>query len=109
MVSATVESLLMENQSELLADRRAVRRTPFTRPVQIASGRDRDQLHDAFSRDISSVGVGLISRVEWAERTVARLTIHSVKGQPLVVTAEARWTQDYGGGWFLTGWAFIQR
>ena len=109
MVTAAVEKLLKENQAELLADRRSVRRTPFARPVQIASGRDRTEQHEGFSRDISAVGIGIISRVQWPERTVVRLTVHSVKGKPLVVDAEARWTQDYGLGWFLTGWAFLDR
>jgi len=109
MVVANVEGLLKENESELLADRRSVRRTPFTRPVQMAAGRDRDKLHDGFTRDISAVGVGIISGVQWPDRTVAQLTIHSTKGKPLVVEAEARWTQPYGNGWFLTGWAFVSR
>ena len=109
MAIASVEFLLKENEAELLADRRSVRRTPFTRPVQIASGRNQSQLHEGFSRDISSVGIGIICGVEWPDGTVVRLTIHSVKAKPIVVEAEARWSQPYGDGWYLTGWAFLNR
>jgi hypothetical protein len=109
MALATVQVLLKEQEKELLREQRAVRRKPFTRPVVIAAGRDRNELHDAMSRDISNIGIGIISRHEWKVSTVARLTIHSIDSHPVVVNAEVRWIQPYGTGWFLSGWVFLDQ
>lgn len=105
---ASVECLLKENQSELLSERRSVERKPFVRPVTIRAGRDRDLVAFAFSRDISPVGIGLISQVSWKERTLARIEVLSTeRSECYAVVAEVRWTKAFGDNWFYTGWKFV--
>lgn len=106
---ASVDSLLKENQAELLQERRCVDRRPFVRPVTIRAGRDHDLVAFAFSRDVSPIGIGLISQVAWKEGTRATIEVHSTKQhQGLSVTAEVRWTRTYGERWYYTGWCFVE-
>ena len=108
MANACIEKLLKENETVLLRERRVAERKSFTRPVTIAAGKDRDELHEAFSRDISPIGIGIISRVNWPERTRAELTIQTISSRERVhVFAEVRWTKPFGTGWFVTGWHFV--
>lgn len=108
MSAGTIQFLLKEYETEVLHDRRSVRRKPFVRPVVIRAGRNRDEIHHVFSRDISSVGIGVISQVNWAENTVAKLSIESIaKKRTVTVEAQARWTEPYGEGWYITGWKFL--
>lgn len=109
MTLATIQALLKDHETELMRDRRSIRRKPFVRPVQIASGRHRDQLHDAFSRDVSHIGIGTIGLVDWPTSTVASLTINSLSNHRISIEAQARWTEAFGQGWFLTGWTFLDR
>ena len=108
MSADNVEFLLKEYETEMLRDRRAVRRKPFVRPVTIIAGRNRDQIHQVFSRDISTIGIGVISQIDWPDNTMAQMSIKTICGKKTVaVNAEARWTEPYGDGWFVTGWKFI--
>ena len=104
---ASIQLLLKENESELLKERRSTDRKPFVRPVVIATGRNHEKLVDAFSRDISLIGIGLVSPSNLPPGTLAVLTIHSLGRQVVRVTAEVRWCQAYGDGWFLSGWSFM--
>ena len=99
-------NIIKENEAEILRERRATDRRPFTRPVIISAGRDRVCV--SFSRDLSPIGVGLISQCKWREGETANLTIHCVSGRSKQVIAEVRWCRDYGKGWFLSGWKFLR-
>ena len=106
---ASVKSLLKENETELLSERRSVERKPFVRPVTIRAGRHRDLVAFAFSRDISPVGIGLISQVSWKEHTQAQIEVLSIERHDChVVCAEVRWTRAFGDNWFYTGWKFVE-
>ena len=107
MAIECVEQLLRENQTALLRERRAADRKPFVRPVKITTERERAEVHDAFSRDISAQGIGLISRVEWQPKAIAIIKIHRLTGREVSIRAEARWSKPYGDGWFVTGWSFL--
>lgn len=109
MTVATIQALLKDHEQEVMRDRRSVRRKPFVRPMQIASGRHRNEIYEAFSRDISHVGLGTVSRVEWPRNTIATLTVHSLNKQALTFDAQARWNEQFGSEWFLTGWTFLDR
>ena len=109
MTSDTIQALLKDHETELMRDRRSACRKPFVRPIQIAAGRHRDELHDAFSRDISHIGIGTISRIEWPMNAVARLTIYALNNRQISIDAQARWTEPFGQDWFVTGWIFLDR
>ena len=102
-----VQQLMKENQTALLRERRASDRIPFVRPVKIVHGRNHDEVREAFTRDFSPVGIGIVSDVEWPTAKIAELRIHSLMGKELVVKAEVRWCKPYGEGWFLVGWSFV--
>lgn len=102
----SVVDLLKDNEKELLQERRAADRKPFVRPVTIVAGKNQNDIHKAFSRDLSTLGIGLISQVEWPDQTMAVLEIESLKGKKLALRSIACWTRPYGKGWFVTGWKF---
>ena len=104
-VSTAVDQLLKENQASILRERRATSRTAFTRPVTITTGRKEPTL--GFSRDICNQGLGVIDQVKWATGSIAEIEIHSLFGRNVVVRAEARWSDTFGNGWFVTGWHFL--
>lgn len=108
MGHALIDRLLKENETIRLREKRAADRRPFVRPVTIRLVRSREEIHEAFSRDISSMGLGVIGRQEWPQGTRAELKVHAVvHQQPFMVTADARWTESFGSGWYLTGWRFV--
>ena len=102
-----IEQLLRENQAATLRERRSVDRKPFTRPLKVVIGRDQETAHEAFSRDVSPRGIGMISRHEFRPNTMATIQIHTLSGEPIALKAQARWCQPYGEGWFASGWIFL--
>ena len=102
-----IEQLLREIQAVNLRERRSVDRKPFVRPLQVITGRDQKDAHEAVSRDISSRAMGMISRHEFPPNTIATIRIHSLKGKDVLVRAELRWCEPYGEGWFVSGWSFL--
>lgn len=106
MTIQSVVELLKDNEKELLQERRAADRKPFVRPVKIFAGKNRDEIHEAFSRDVSTLGIGLISKMDWPDQSMAVLEIESLKGKKLSLRSISCWTRPYGKGWFITGWKF---
>jgi len=84
-----------------------VDRKPFVRPVMIVT--NRDEYFEAFSRDISQQGIGLITRSNWAPGTLATLRINAFDGSDFDVVAEARWCDGYGSNYYLSGWVFLRQ
>lgn len=107
MALASIQQLMKEHEAELLRERRSADRKPFVRPVVIATGRNHETLHEGFSRDISQIGIGMVTRTQWTMGTHAMLTIHSLTKRVARVSAEVRWCQEYGEGWYLSGWRFL--
>jgi hypothetical protein len=101
-----IKQLLLENQAVTLRERRSVDRKPFTRPLKVVMNRDQETVHEAFSRDISSRGIGMISRHEFQPNTMATIQIHPLDGEHIALRAQVRWCQPYGEGWFASGWIF---
>ena len=108
MPLASINKLLKENEAELLRERRSSDRKPFVRPVTIVEHRKNTEAEHGFSRDLSSIGIGLIGRRQWSPGTTALLTIHRPNRRPVEVTAEVRWCESFGNGWFQAGWRFIR-
>ena len=104
-MSHGIEQLFKENQAQLLRERRHAERVPFARPVVIHPCRGQEQFH-GFTRDISTMGVGVISPVPWEPPTIVALDIHSLHGRDVKFKAESRWCEEYGDGWYLVGFVF---
>lgn len=107
MTTCAVDTLLKEHQAATLRERRAVDRQPFVRPVQVLLQRGETVL-TGFTRDVSRNGVSLICDQEVRPGMMAVLQIHSLKGPPIEIRAEARWCDTFGAKWFATGWYFIE-
>ena len=105
MPQAVIDQLIKENQALLLRERRLADRTALVRPVQIQAIRGKE-CYQGFTRDISTLGLGVISPVPWEPPAIVSLQVHSLRGRPLTVTAESRWCEEYGDGWYLVGFVF---
>jgi hypothetical protein len=102
-----IEQLLRENRAVALRERRSAERKPFACPVKVVIGRDQEIAHEAFSRDISSRGIGMISHHEFRPNVIATIQIHTLTGEDVAVRAKLRWCLPYGEDWFASGWIFL--
>ncbi len=84
-------------------NRRLHRRYPFVRPVTIDSPDGSSQ--QAFSRDVSQLGIGLIHR-EPIESGHFALSVHSATQGTVVATADIRRCTPIGEGWYSCGGRF---
>jgi hypothetical protein len=100
-----IEQLLLEVQRAKFSERRTEPRQPFPRPVQVHLAQGR--IVSAFAKDLSTMGIGIITNVESAVGTVAVLEIHTLTGDPVYLRSEVRWCDAYGRGWHLVGWKFL--
>ncbi len=99
-----IHELVVEAHQEVWKDRRGEVRYPFFRPisVQVPSGRP----CVAFSREISSVGIGLLHSEQLATGEV-ELSIPSKKGYSIRVRTKILWCKPCGEGWFISGGQFV--
>lgn len=65
-----------------------------------------EESYQAFSRDISADGIGLITSTNVAIDQSANLSISRFDGASLKVSAVCRWCTSYGTGWYLSGWEY---
>lgn len=100
-----IDRLLMEIQRSKYTERRTEPRQAFARPVQIHL--PQGPTLKAFSKDLSSQGIGVISETSFQVGSLATLEIHSTQSDPVLLRAEARWCDAYGKGWYLVGWKFV--
>ena len=100
-----IERLILEAQRARFTERRTEPRHPFVRPIRISVGNNPPI--QAFSKDLSKQGIGIISDVELAAGVIAVLSIHSTSHTPVHLKCELRWSDAFGKGWFLTGWKFL--
>ena len=79
-------------------------RHAFFRPVSIEV--DDGHQYSAFSREISSSGIGLIHNVELPDGDV-EITISSEQGYSIRVRTNIMWCQPCGEGWYISGGKFV--
>ena len=85
--------------------RRHVGRTPYFRPVVLHLGLDFVDRQTAFTRDISSTGVGLLhcTHIE-PQEVILSTQLESDELFQLVV--DVSWCMPCGEGWYISGGAF---
>jgi PilZ domain len=98
-----IYQLIVEAQSKENKDRRRDVRYAFFRPVSIQL--DDGHQYSAFSREISSTGIGLIHNVDLPDRDVD-ITISSEQGYSIRVRTTIVWCQPCGEGWYISGGKF---
>lgn len=102
-----IDDLLQEDYRSKLNERRDASRKAFSRPLVIEwkSG-DRKEVK-AFSRDISALGIGVISNEPFVAGVVAKIRVIGQNGESAVLFAECRWCNSYGKDWFTSGWNLL--
>ena len=107
IVERFVKQLTAEECRHNSRERRSAHREPFFRPTIITMRDDKDFVVRAFTRNISSMGVGIVSDLKFTEGRMAYLKIHSLEQKPMKFLAECRWSHNFGEGWFTSGWNFL--
>lgn len=105
-IQRCIDALLKEDVNFDRTENRTAIRENLVRAAEIQI-RDPEQTFDAFSRNVSATGIGLITKDEVAERTVATIKIFGLDGKETSILSECRWCKKYGDKWYLTGWQFI--
>ena len=98
-----IHELILEAHQDNLRDRRAAARYPFFRRLAI---RGEDASIVIFSREISTVGLGLFHNVELTPGEV-ELVIPSKRGYSIRVRTRIVWCAQCGEGWFISGGQFV--
>lgn len=103
--SALIDELVRSAQSFDGMDRRGDNRIPLICAVTIQNtfGEETSQ---AFSRDISADGIGLITSTKVPIDQSANLSISRFDGASLRLSAVSRWCTSYGKDWYLSGWEY---
>ena len=105
-IDNAVQGLLREDLDYDRAENRTSHRDSLVRMVLI----DRGSAHkpvEAFSRNISNAGIGVITTEMLPERCTATLQIERLDGTMVKILAECRWCKSYGKKWFISGWQFL--
>lgn len=87
-------------------DRRGAARYPFFRPATLHSEATDLGPHQAFTRELSKTGVGLLHNVPLEPGPLA-VTIHFAPGKSCTFPTEILWLRPCGGGWHLSGGKFV--
>lgn len=99
-----IHELVVEAHQEVRKDRRAETRYPFFRQIGLMiPGQTPTR---AFTREISSVGVGLLHDVALVPGEV-ELSIPSKKGYSIHIRTKILWCQPCGEGWYISGGQFV--
>jgi hypothetical protein len=98
-----IHELILEAHQDNLRDRRATPRFPFFRRIAI---RMPGAEPVAFSREISSLGIGMLHNVE-LELGEVELAIPNKRGLSIRVRTRIRWCQPCGEGWYISGGEFV--
>src|SRR5690606_37803387 len=99
-----IHELIVEAHQDVRKDRRSETRYPFFRKIEMSVPGEPACV--AFTREISSVGVGLLHNVQLAPGEV-ELSIPSKKGYSIRIRTKILWCQSCGEGWFVSGGQFF--
>lgn len=105
-LEVSVKQLLLEDSMFDQNERRTIHREFLVRPILLQL-RGSDETIEGFSRNISFMGVSLISRKPVLPSTIAKLEIYRLNTGPSLFLAECRWTGAFGGEWNVSGWNFM--
>lgn len=105
-VKRAVEKLLVADANFDRYENRTAHRKNLVRPVHIEL-RETGESVQAFSRNISSTGIGLITHQPLDPNLIAVLSVMSLEGENVEFLAESRWCKSFGDQWFFSGWQFV--
>lgn len=98
---------MLSEKVEFDREMRSHHREPIVRPVVVKYEADSSDEHHCVTRNISAAGICLISQFAFPERQSAILELYQLKGLPVDVLAECRWTRPFGPDYWMSGWQFV--
>lgn len=101
-----VKQLLVEDALFEQQERRSVHREFLVRPVLLEL-RDSDIRVEGFSRNISFLGLSVVTRQPILPQSIAKISVYRLNSGPSLFLAECRWTSPFGEDWNVTGWTFL--
>ena len=104
-IERVVNDLLAADASFDRQETRSVHRDQLVRHLRLEI-RETEQTLEGVSRNISAVGIGIITDQAIASGAIAVMEIERLKGAPAKIIAECRWCKNYGENWFISGWQF---
>ena len=107
--SPEIERLIREvitDNARFERELRSAHRETLVCPVEIASDDD-GEIIQAFSRNISSMGIALITDQPVEERSTSTLKIYRTNKPPTKIVAECRWCKPFGEKYWVSGWQFM--
>lgn len=102
-----IQRLINEDRQFVDKERRSVTRQPFFRPATLYLGKDQGDPQRVFVRDISEQGIGLVHDFPVEPSRIGNLGIHRLWDEPIVFRAEIRWSENWGNGWYISGWQIM--
>lgn len=102
--SKVIAELVTEAREADAADRRQVVRYPLFRPATIRT--DLFRKHAAFTREISSDGIGLLHQVQLRPSKVD-VYVATNSGASARLRVHILWCRPCGQGWYLSGGRFV--
>ena len=103
----TVADRLSREQTKVAFERRRADRKPFVRPVTLQIGRRGESQVKALSKDLSPLGMGILSDFDWEVGRIGIIVIHLPVGPPVRARSKVHWCEPFGQGWYLSGWHFL--
>ena len=102
LAGMAIHELILEAHQDNQRDRRSATRYPFFRRVSI---RSEGSPIVAFSREISTIGIGLLHDTLLTPGEV-EVAIPSKRGYSIRVRTRIVWCQPCGEGWYISGGQF---
>jgi len=101
-----IEELMAQARADDQMDRRGAARYPFFRPATLRSDQTELGPHQAFTRELSTSGVGLLHSLPLTPGRHS-VTIHYGQGHSYSFPTEILWNRPCGSGWYLSGGKFV--
>jgi hypothetical protein len=102
---AAIDAFYSMARTNDLDNRRFAARYPFFRPVIVSNDDNSIHQFEAFSRDISATGIGLLHNMP-LELGFVTLRIENSSGVS-ILPATIAWCNPAGHGWYMSGAQFI--
>lgn len=101
-----IQELMAQARADDQMDRRGAARYPFFRPAMLASDREELGPHRAFTRELSTTGIGLLHDIPISIGLLTVIVRHD-DGQLATFPTEILWRRPCGDGWYVSGGKFI--
>ena len=98
---------ILRDDARFSTELRSVHRERLVCPVNLRF-EDSDEVFHAFSRNISSAGICLITQKHIEDETLATLQIYRLQDTASEIVAESRWCKPFGDHYFMSGWQFVR-